>query len=261
MKFLRVRSEFCEIPKIPPGVQLYTVRYEFEKNFFGTLKKVAEMGYKVVEFHNRSYKGIPASEINQALNKLGLKTVSTYIFSEDLMNDMQNQIEYAKAIGARYIVMAFPKERFDDEASLNATIAALKNIGQRIKRNGLQLLYHPHAVEYELRNGKFLIDRLLEAVGPDLMQLEIDLYWVKKAGLDPKTTLLAHKGIVPLIHLKDMDRNGDSTEVGSGVIDWIPIFCILKNVGVKYYFVENETPDPLESIKTSLHYLKSIGVV
>jgi sugar phosphate isomerase/epimerase len=137
----------------------------------------------------------------------------------------------------------------------------LKKVGREVKRRGMKFLYHPHAGEYEIRNGKRIIDRLLSDVGTDLMQLELDLYWAKKGGLDPKAALLTYKGLSPLIHVKDMDSSGSFTEVGSGTINWPPIFRILQDVGVKYYFVEQDvSPHPLESVKMSLDYLKSIGV-
>lgn len=124
----------------------------------------------------------------------------------------------------------------------------------------MRLLYHPHAHEFEIRSGRRLLDRLLAAVGTDLMQLELDLYWVKKAGLDPAAVMLAYRGIVPLIHVKDADFNGNITEVGRGTIDWPSIFHVLKDAGVKYYFVEqDESPQPLESAKMNLDYLKLIG--
>jgi sugar phosphate isomerase/epimerase len=93
------------------------------------------------------------------------------------------------------------------------------------------------------------------------MQLGLDTYWIKKAGLNPKTILRQYKERVPLIHVKDIGEQGDFKEVGYGILDWPAIFSVAKDVGVKYYFVEQDvTPHPLKSIKMSIDYLKKAGI-
>lgn len=261
MKFLKFGKEMWDMSKTPPGVQLYTLRNEMQTDFFGTLQKVADMGYKLVEFVSFLYKDIPANEIKQALDRLGLRTVSTYGNPEELESDLQHQIEYAKTLGVRYITIDFPEEKYKSEASLQDAIGLLTKIGKELRRHGLQLLYHPHAHEYKIFGKKRIIDQLLEGVGTDLLKLELDLYWAKKGGLDPLKALIMYKDLSPLIHVKDMDKSGGFEDVGYGIIDWLPIFRILKDVGVKNYFVERDTsPNPLESVKKSLDYLKSIRV-
>ncbi|MFC5471246.1 sugar phosphate isomerase/epimerase family protein [Cohnella suwonensis] len=261
MRFIRFGSEWWDVTKMPPGLELYTVRDELKRDYWGTLKKVADMGYQLVEFA-MGYGGIPANQMKRGLNDLGLKTVSTLVLIEDLENDLHHQLDYADTIGVRYISTFLPPERFKDEAAIQESVSTLKRIGREVKRRGMKFLYHPHAEEYEIRNGKRVIDRLLEGIGTDLMQLELDLYWAKKGGLDPKEALLTYKGLSPLIHVKDMDREGGFTEVGRGTIDWPPIFRILHEVGVEYFFVEQDTsPHPLESAKASLDYLVSMQAI
>jgi sugar phosphate isomerase/epimerase len=260
MKFRWIGKEMWDMSKIPPGLQLYTLRNETKVDFFGTLKKVAEMGYKLVGF--AGYEDIPAIEMKKALDHLGLGTVSSFVDINALEKDLNNQIQYALTLGVRYIITAAPKERFKDESEIQTLISSLRKIGRELKRHGLQFLYHPHDFEVEKIGGKRIIDRLLDSVGTDLMQLALDLYWAKKGGLDPKTALQTYKGLVPIIDIKDMDKKGDFTEIGGGIIDWPSIFRILKDVGVKYYFVEQDvSPHPLQSAKMSIDYLKSIGVV
>ncbi|RAP77288.1 sugar phosphate isomerase/epimerase family protein [Paenibacillus montanisoli] len=261
MKFRRLGNELWDLFIIPPGLQLFTLRDEAKKDFFGTLKKVAEMGYVLVEF-SQDYGGVDAYEMKRMLNQLGLKTVSTYVNYKDMETDLLHQIQYASTLGMKYIVTSFPKERFEDKEKIPELISSLKKMAAEAKRQGMLLLYHPHQHEYEKLGEELIIDQLLQGVGSSMMQLELDLYFVKKAGLDPKATLQKYKGMSPLIHIKDMDKEGDFTEIGSGTIDWPPIFRILKETGVNYYFVEqNVSQNPLQSAKISLNYLKSIGVV
>lgn len=257
MKFLRVDNKWLVISQFPAGLALFTLREETKKDFFGTLKKAADMGYKVVEF--TGYEGIPSSEMKKALDALGLKAISTF---GSVDYDFNEQIKYALAIGAKYIVVASSKETISDSSKFQTLITSLKKFGKLLKSHGLHLLYHPHDYEFEQVGTQNFIDRLLEAVGSDLLKLELDLYWVKKAGLDPKTALLKYKGLVPLVHIKDMKLNGDFTEVGHGTIDWPPIFQILKDIGVENFFVEqDQSPHPLDSVQMSLNYLRSIGVL
>lgn len=259
MKFRRIGREMWDMSKIPPGIGLYTLRNETKADFIGTLKKVADMGYKVVEFVG--YEQVPAIQMKKALDELGLDAVSTMVSLEDAQKDLNKEIIYAKTIGVRYFVIPYvPKEIFQDVSKYKSLVSTLKKIGMEVKRYGLQFLYHPHAHEFEKINGKYIIDRLLDDVGRDVMQLELDLYWAKKAGIEPLAALQAYKGSVPLVHLKDIGTEGEFKEVGQGIIDWPPIFSFFRDAGVNYYFVEQDVShNPLESVKISLDYIKSIG--
>ena len=106
---------------------------------------------------------------------------------------------------------------------------------------------------------------LLTEIGPELMQVELDLYWVKKAGLDPKSYLCKYKDRTPIIHIKDMtaDERGFFTEVGRGIINYPAIFEKAAELGVTYMLVEQDHCErpPLESVRMSFDYLKSLGIV
>jgi sugar phosphate isomerase/epimerase len=244
--------------KYPPGLALHTLRNELHQDFIGTLRKVASIGYKLIEPTN--YGGLTADEFVKVLKCLGLGVVSTRILPN--LDELAFQLDYAKKIGAKYFYTIFvDKENFKDEASIQEVIRKLKIMGMEAKRRGIQLLYHPRDNEYGIVGGKRIVDRIIEGVGTDLLKLLIDIYWAKKGGVDPLQTLYKYKGLVPIIHVKDIDKAGGFTNVGSGIIDWPSIFCALKDVGVQYYFVEqDDSPDHFKSIKTSLDYLRSIDV-
>ncbi|MDQ8737116.1 sugar phosphate isomerase/epimerase [Paenibacillus sp. LHD-38] len=259
MKFLIVGNKLLEMSNIPPGLQLYSVREETEADFFGTLEKVAGMGYKTVEF--AGYGGIPAAEMKRELDRLGLLGISTHVPIDKLKVELNQQIEYALTLGAQYIVCpVVPRDTLLNIAKFNELVSFFQKVGKEIKRNGLQFAYHNHINEFEVIQGTFVLDRLLKEVGTDLMKLELDVYWVKKAGLNPAAVLEYYKGLVPLIHVKDMDPTGNFTEVGRGILDWPSILSVTKRIGVKYYFVEQDDSEhPLISAKMSIEYLKSIG--
>lgn len=257
MKFVRSGGMMRELTAIPPGVQLFTLRNELEQDYFGTLEKVAEMGYKLVEPFSWGYEDIPAEKLSDELRRLGLSSVSTFVHPLTMEN-LESHIEYAKTIGARYIVTSLNEESYADEKALRKSIAALRELGLAIRRHGMQLLYHPHAKEFEIRDGNRTIDRLLAGVGTDVMKLVLDTYWLKKAGVDPLSALQTYKGLSPLIHVKDMDQDGQFAAIGQGTLNWPSLFGAFKEAGVHYYFVEqDESPNPLESVQISLDYLKS----
>lgn len=257
MKFRRIGAEIREVSKFPPGLALYTLRDSLREDYFGTLKKVADMGYHTVELFGHEH--IPAREMKRALYDLGLRAVSIFVRGSDLEKGLKEHLEYAKSIKSQFIVTDAPAETFQDETKFQGLITLLKKTAKILKQNNLQLLYHPHAPEFEKINNQFILDRLLKGVGPDL-QLELDVYWIKKAGLSPHKTLKKYKGRVPLIHVKDIGKQGETKEVGYGNFDWPSIFSVATDIGVRYYFVEQDvTPHPLKSVEMSIDYLKSIG--
>ncbi|MDQ8739462.1 sugar phosphate isomerase/epimerase [Paenibacillus sp. LHD-38] len=260
MKFYRFGKYMWEASKWLPGIQLYTVKEDFESNPFRTLERVAEIGYKTIEF--AGYGGIPAMEMKKKLDQLGLIAVATHVGIEDLDTSLKKHLEYASTIGIRFIVVPYiPKETLSDPVKYSALIDALRRIYEELRKKGFQLALHTHGHWFETINGKQMyLDRLLEDLGFKL-PLEIDTYWVKKGGSDPETILLKYAGHVPLVHLKDMDQHGKTTAVGSGIINFRKIISQFKEVGFQFYFVEQEDFEtiPFNDIRKSLLYLKSIG--
>jgi sugar phosphate isomerase/epimerase len=250
--------------KIPVGLQLYTLRDETAKDFVGTLKKVADLGYKAVEF--AGYGGIEAKEMKKVLDDLDLTAPSSHVGLQLLEDELNQQIEYSLEIGAKYIMCPYLDANvyLNTEESLEKTLEAFKKIAAETKRQGLQFGYHNHDFEFKKLGDEYILDLMYQAVDPELMVAELDLFWVKKAGLDPKAYLETYKGRCPIIHVKDMtgDERRVFAEVGHGIIDYKPIFNIADDIGVEYYIVEQDVCErpPLESVKMSIDYLKSIGI-
>lgn len=251
--------------KIPVGLQLYTLRDDMKEDFVGVLKKVAEMGYQAVEF--AGYGGLEAKEMKKVLDDLGLKGVSSHVGLPLLRNELDRQIEYSLEIGAKYIVCpSSPKDKLPDPVFFNGLMEEFKKFGAECKKHGLVFGYHNHAFEFQKVDGQYIIDRIYESVDSDLLQAELDLYWVKKGGENPRDYMLKYKGRCPLVHVKDMadDAEGNFAEVGHGVIDYPSIFAVAEEVGVQCYVVEQDkclNHPPLTSVKMSIDYLKSIGIV
>jgi sugar phosphate isomerase/epimerase len=137
------------------------------------------------------------------------------------------------------------------------------NIGsQRVQAAGLKMGYHNHNFEFEEVGGEMLMDVLLKNTNSDLVDFEMDIYWVVRAGQDPLQWLDYYPGRFKLIHVKDMDKNDKdlNTEIGNGSIDYKQLLPAINQIGVKYFIVEQENYkiDPYVSIAQSNKYLRDV---
>jgi sugar phosphate isomerase/epimerase len=247
------------------GVQLYTIRDLMQSDPKGTLKKVADLGYKKVEaagYNEGLFYGMKPAEFKKVLSDLGLKMPSSHYSSGlanpekvgTLNNGWEKVVEDAKNADLEYMVLAYLTE--DERKTIGdyKKVAALLNqAGEICKQNGIKLAYHNHDFELKTLDNELPYDILLKEVDPSLLVMELDLYWTVKAGLDPVQLFKDHPGRFPLWHVKDMNEAGEFTEVGTGVIDFTRIFDNKKAAGLKHFFVEQDrtVKPPLESIEIS----------
>ena len=263
-------------PKQYIGLQLYTVRDAMQQDPAGTLAKVAQMGYNSVEgatyTGSQKFYGMEPAAFAKVLKQNGLIMPSShYALGEALTNGQPTQgtilhgwdkaVDDAAQVGAKYMVCAYLQESERGDLDHYKQIAAhLNKAGERCKKAGIQLCYHNHDFEFAAQNGQLPYDILLKETDKQLLKMELDLYWVTKAGHDPLALFKANPGRFPLWHVKDMDKTAkkDFTEVGNGVIDFKKIFAARQLAGLQYYFVEQDrTPgDPFDSIKQSIGYIK-----
>ena len=241
------------------GLQLYTVRDKMKDDFEGTLARVAEIGYKEVEF--AGYFDHTPTDVKAILDRHGLSAPSTHIAlaGEDAW---QTSLETAKAIGHEYIVVPWiPEERrktLDDWKS----VAGVFNRAAKMAHDaGLQFAYHNHDFEFPKVDGQVPYDVLLQNTDPKLVQLEIDLYWMTKGGQDPLAYFARWPGRIPLVHVKDSAGAPEHkmVDVGQGKIDWKRIFAKQDQAGIKHFFVEHDQPpQPFDDIAASYRYLKQL---
>ena len=243
------------------GLQLYTVRRELQKDFEGTLASVAGIGYREVEFAGY-YERTP-QQVKAILNKHNLTSPSAHTQLQGLRQNLDKLLEAAHVIGHRYLVLAYlsaeERKTLDD---YKRVIETLNQAGETCHRAGVQLAYHNHDFEFPPLGGVVPYDLMLKETRADLVKMELDLYWITKAGQSPSKYFAAHRGRFALVHVKDMDNTPKRffTEVGRGVIDFKQLLPQAKQAGVKHFFVEqDETPGPpLESIKISYDYLHGL---
>lgn len=247
------------------ALQLYTLRDQTEKDFLGTIRKVADMGYKAVEF--AGYFNTPANELKALLDELGLQAPSAHVGlnfgePEKIEADLAKQIEYAKELGLQYIITPWaplPENPTIDD--VNRLAGILEAAGKQVKEAGLIYGYHNHDFEFKLVDGKPVIDLLLEKVSPEYLQAEFDFGWVHMGGQNPVDYATRYAGRVPLAHFKDFGDGRSDTEVGKGVVDLKSVLDVAEQVGIEYIIVEQEQFEnsSLESAKLSLEFFRENG--
>jgi sugar phosphate isomerase/epimerase len=241
------------------GLQLYTVRDQMKADVEGTLAHVAQIGYKEVEF--AGYFNHSPADVKAMLDRHGLSSPSTHIAFENA-DQWKTALDAAKAIGHEYVVMPWiPAERRKTLDDWKNFAQVFNRAGQMAHDAGIQFAYHNHDFEFPQLEGQVPYDVLLHSTDPKLVQLEIDLYWITKAGQDPLTYFARWPGRIPLVHVKDSAGAPEHkiADVGQGNIDWKRIFAKKDQAGIKHAFVEHDQPpQPFDDIATSYKYLSQL---
>jgi len=248
--------------KIPIALQMYTLRNECEKNFAGTLEKVAELGFQGIEF--AGYYGMTSNELKKILDHLGLQAVSSHIPLTSLEDNLTEIIDFQHTIGSKKIVCPYiPPEQRKEEDYLNL-INKLNQIGEECHKEGITLCYHNHDFELvRLSNGRTALETILDETNPEWVKSEFDIYWLTRAGHNPVEWMKKYKGRTPLIHLKDMTTDGEKffAELGTGGVDIHSVLEQGEISEVEWWIVEQDfcKHSPLESVQISMKYLQSLN--
>ena len=256
------------------GIQLYTLRDALSKDAAGTLKKVAEAGYKQVElfgFPNCQPLIDGAKAAGLAINSAHFEWDSVINPKDEAMSDFRKIVARAKELGIGNLVIPYLQDKVRETLADYKRIATNANKAAAItKEAGIQLSYHNHAFEFQPKEGgKTGYEVFIEEFSPD-MQFEIDVFWVKVADKDPAELITKLSGRVSQLHLKDLKKGtkvpdfgslpADAfKELGNGMIPMEPIIEAASKAGVKHCHVEqDQSPDPLASIKQSIDYLAKL---
>ncbi|QDW26203.1 sugar phosphate isomerase/epimerase [Pedobacter sp. KBS0701] len=253
------------------GLQLYSLRDELPKDVKGTIAKVAKAGFKEVETYGFSIKdqfwGLTPKEFKALLDANGLKAPSghyglgTYL-ADGNTTELKAAIAAAKVLGSEYVTIPWLEGSIRKNADDYKKIAArINEAGKLTKAAGIRLAYHNHNFEFEKQGDTTGYEILLKGTDKKLVDFELDLYWVVRSGNDPIKLFKENPGRFTMWHVKDMDKANPAlnAEVGTGSINFKPIFAQAKLSGMKHFFVEHETnykPNPMESVAASCAYIK-----
>lgn len=268
-------TAFASAPVI--GLQLYTVRDAMGTDPLGTLQKVAQIGYNSIEnatyTGSEKFYGMDAATYKKVLNENGLIANSGhYRLGEEqekgadvkgtILHDWQRAVDDASAVGLKYMVCAYLSTNERGDLDHYKKLADIFNkAGETCKKSGIQFCYHNHDFEFQAQNGVFPYDVILEKTDKNNVKMEVDLYWIKKAGQDPLALFQKHPGRFPLWHVKDMSKEADQSfaAVGTGIIDFKTIFKHKDQAGMKFFFVEQDKcpGSPFDSITQSYKFIRS----
>jgi sugar phosphate isomerase/epimerase len=267
-------------------LQLYNVRDDLARDFDGTLKEVAGIGYKYVELALAASFGKTAAQFKASLDKAGLTAISAHVPFRDMTADAEKSLGFHIEIGCKYIVIPFLAE--EDRCTgpkYDEVKKEIARLGEAVNKKGAVLLYHNHEFEFTGYKGKYALDDLYDSVPPHLLQTEIDVCWAKVGGVDPAEYILKYSGRAPVVHLKDFDSSQGGTlkadydligeakkarqagafpfrAVGHGVQNIPGILNASEKAGAKWVVVEQDLPSPgktpIECAKESLDYLNSL---
>lgn len=267
----------------PLGVQLWSVNEELDRDFDGTLRALARLGF--VEVETAGLHGRTPAAFRTAAARAGLRLVSAHYSMPELFADAPARIAEARALGVRWIVASSPRAdrplrqgdwipAIHDAMTLDAwraNAARLNAVAPLARRAGLQLAYHNHPIEFDRYDGQRGYDVLLAHTDPALVKLELDVAWAVAGGADPVALLRDHPGRFRLLHVKGLmtrppvGRYGSDFRTGvvgrDDVVDWARVIAAARAAGVRHAFVEQEPPHLrpiMQSLAACRDYLRRL---
>ena len=242
------------------GLQLYTVRAAMARDVAGTLARVAEIGYREVEF--AGYFDRTPAAVKAALVNAGLDAPASHVPYETLADGWGGVLDTAAAIGHSDVLVAWiPREARPDLDGWRRVAELFNRAGERARAAGLRFGYHNHDYEFAPVEGQVPYDVLLAATDPALVTFEMDLYWTVKGGRDPLAYFASHPGRFPYVHVKDSAGPPDHrmVDLGRGTIDFAAIFARSAQAGIRHYFVEHDEPhDPFAFCRDAFRYMRAL---
>ena len=253
------------------GLQLYSLRSIYQSDAAGALDKVKGFGIKQVETYNNP---TPApADLRKMLDERGLTAISGHFGYDTFEKDLPKIVDSAKALGMKYAGIAWIPHVMFGKETVDKAVADFNKWGEELSKHGLKFFYHCHGYEYEpISPGstKTWMDVLMEKTKPEFVSFEMDVFWVVHPGADPVKYLEKYPGRWELMHIKDIAKgaptglftghapNEQCVVIGTGQVPWSAVFTAAAKSGVKYYFIEDESPKPVEQIPQSVKYLDSL---
>lgn len=273
--------------KLKIGLTLYSIQDDVEKDMDASLKAVKEMGYDYIElggFYGRS-----PEEIAELLKKHDLQIVTIHMQYDEVLENTEETLKTLKTLGVKNFVIPWMGiENHKGHEGFEQAMKDIRKAAAILKENGIQMMYHNHEFEFEKYEDKYVLDWLYETLTTDVIKPQVDVCWAKYGGADPCEYLRKYAGQMKVVHFKDFvceemnngpvydllgvekDEGEDDGRkgfhfrpLGQGVQDFPSIIKAAEDAGIEYAIVEQdkaETATPMESVKMSLEYLRTLGV-
>jgi sugar phosphate isomerase/epimerase len=254
------------------GIQLWSLRREMEANLDAALDRVENWGLSEVETAGTAAR--PAAEFVAALREHGLTAVAAHESYEKLACDLVSVAQAAQILGVGFVICPnLPKTALPlNKESAGRLASKFNQWGKALSADGLRFGYHTHGSEFRPLDqdpASTGFDILMQETDAELVTFEMDVFWVRRGGVDPAKLLSKYPGRWSLLHLKDLRIDAptgiydsaapasDKVPVGKGAINWPDVLRAARPAGVKHLFLEDETADALENIPISLEYLRN----
>ncbi len=254
--------------KGPYGIQLYSLRHQLEKDVPGSLKLIRDAGYTDVETAG-FYKMSPA-DFKKALDKAGLRCTGMHSGDDNRFRDHLDEIiAEANVFKPDYVTSPWIQEEHRKDVESCKHIAAdFNDWGKKLQAAGYRFAFHNHDAEFKPLGDTTPMDIFIQESDPELVDFELDLFFVKKVGLEPAEFMRKYPGRIKLLHLKDIAKNTPigfaeapddaCVPLGEGQIDWPKTLAAAAEIGVTHYYVEDESERAPEDIKITAQYLKKV---
>jgi len=255
--------------KGPVGLQLYSLRDQFKKDVPGSLDEVKRFGIKYAELDG-TYK-LPPAQYTAMLTARGIKAIAMHFPFERLRDDAEGAALEAKALGLKLVGCAWiPHEGAFDEKNCRTAIAVFNHAGRVMAKHGMKFFYHVHGYEFSPYGQGTLFDLLMSETHPKQVSYEMDIFWVVYPGQDPVKLFQKYGKRWELVHLKDMKKGTPTgpqapwppvtadVALGAGQIELPSVLRAAKKAGVKWYFIEDESPACETQIPESLRFLEQV---
>jgi sugar phosphate isomerase/epimerase len=270
------------------GLQLWTVQEDMAKDAKGTLKALASYGYKQIESFQGGkgvFWGMSAKEMKTLMDDLGMNLISThcnpdYTMKKETEKEFSKLADDAASIGMKYLINPF-LGALKTQDEWKKAVEGLNRQGEIAAKAGLRVAYHNHNFEFKkFADGSMPETMLLDGTDPKLVDFEMDMFWVVKAGENPEEWLKKYSNRYKLCHIKDLykdekvaelrkntkevkvlDDVSSSCDLGTGKINFAQILSTAKANGMEYYIVEQERFDnttPLKAVEANAGYMKKM---
>jgi sugar phosphate isomerase/epimerase len=246
----------------PVGTQTYPVRTKLGKDFDGTLKELASTGFQSIEMCSpQGYAGpfaplasIKPEELRSRIKAAGLQCESCHYTRKELNENLAERIDYAKALGLKYMVLSSFSIREGSLADWARAATELNKVAEQISKAGIQTAFHNHDREFEKRDGELIYDRIMRELDPKLVKMQYQVV-VGRLGVDYAEVFNKYPGRFVSLHLDDWKADDKKpAALGTGAVNWKKLMQDAKKAGVKNYFVEVE-PD---AMKESCRYMQGL---
>jgi sugar phosphate isomerase/epimerase len=231
-----------------------------------TMTMLAEMGYKYLEFGGTF--GESPAELKQFMDGIGLIPLAGGSSISAMLGDgLKQSIEGCLEMNKRYLICYWPWMDGGENPTMDQVkfaVEEFQKMGEECNRNGLRFAFHNHEKEFKVLDGQVIYDYILEETDPELVTMEVDLYWAYKGGIDIRDYFKRYPGRFELVHIKDSYQSDNMQSfacAGSGLIDFPDLLSYREVAGFKHLIVEHDKPAPeneLECARSSINYLKSL---